>query len=241
MTKLLTIEDHDAVRVLTMNRADKLNALNTELTAGLVEALIAADENEKVRVVVLAGAGRGFCAGADLKEFSGLTSANPEAVRHRAELTWRLQSLLPSLKKIVIAAVRGPAVGGGAGLVAGADLAVASKTLKFGYPELKHDIVAALVMTGLTRTMGRKAAFELLALKRLLTAEEALAAGVINQIVEDDDLMTVALEMAQSVADVHPVAMQTTKELFYRTAEAPYDEAMRAGRDINQIMRSFRG
>lgn len=240
MTDLLKIENEAAVRILTMNRGDKLNALNTELTAGLVDALTDADADDSVRVVVLTGAGRGFCAGADLKEFSGLTAANPDAVRIRAELTWRLQSFLPTLKKTVIAAARGPAVGGGAGLVAGADLAIASETLKFGYPELEHDIVAALVMTGLTRAMGRKAAFELLALKRLLTAEEALTAGVVNKVVADDELLSAAMEMARSVAEVHPIAMQTTKELFYRTAETPYAEAMRAGRDVNQIMRSFR-
>ena len=240
MTETLKVDNEGSIRVLTMDRADKLNALNTELTAGLVDALNAADIDESVHVVVLTGAGRGFSAGADLKEFSGLTSANPEAVRKRAELTWRLQSLLPTLKKPVIAAARGPTVGGGAGLVAGADLAVASETLKFGYPELKHDIVAALVMTGLTRALGRKMAFELLALKRLMTAEDALSAGVVNKVVPDADLMPAAMEMARSVADVHPIAMQATKELFYRTAEAPYAEAMRAGRDVNQIMRSFR-
>lgn len=240
MTSMLTIENDGAIRLLTMNRPDKLNALDTELTAGLVDALVASDADESVHVVVLTGAGRAFCAGADLKEFSSLTAADPVAVRRRAELTWRLQSLLPTLSKPVIAAARGAAVGGGAGLVAGADLAVASETLKFGYPELRHDIVAALVMTGLTRAMGRKAAFELLALGRLLTAEEARAAGAVNRVVADDDLMPVAMEMARSVAAVHPVAMQTTKELFYRTAEAPYAEAMRAGRDVNQLMRNFR-
>lgn len=240
MTDLLCQHEDNGVRVLTMNRPDKLNALNTQLTAALVDALTAADGDDAVRVVVLTGAGRGFCAGADLKEFCDLTAANPDAVRIRAELTWKLQSLLPSIRKPVIAAARGPAVGGGAGLVAGADLAVASDTLKFGYPELKHNIVAALVMTGLTRAIGRKAAFELLALKRLLTAAESLQKGIVNKVVPDDDLMDAAMEMAHTVADIHPVAMQTTKELFYRTAEASYDEAMRAGRDVNQIMRSFR-
>ncbi len=240
VTELLTVRDDGAVRILTMNRSNKLNALNTELTTGLVDALCDADSDQGVRTVLLTGAGRGFCAGADLSEFDGFTEADSDAVRQRAELTWRLQSLLPNLKKPVIAAARGPAVGGGAGLLVGSDLAVVSETLKFGYPELKHDIVAALVMTGLTRAMGRKTAFELLALRRLITAEEALAAGVVNRVVADSDLMSVALDMAHSVAEVHPIAMQTTKELFYRTAELPYDEAMRAGRDVNQIMRGFR-
>lgn len=240
MTDSLTIDQDGAILTLTMNRPEKLNALNTELTAALVKGLLAADNDDGVRVLVLTGAGRGFCAGADLKEFSDLTVENPDAVRHRAHLTYRLQSLLPTLRKPVIAAARGPAVGGGAGLVAGADLAVASQTLKFGYPELKHDIVAALVMTGLSRALGRKIAFEILALNRLLDAEEALALGAINRVVDDDDLLASALDMARQISEVHPVAMQTTKELFYRVAELPYEEAMRAGRDVNMIMRGFR-
>ena len=240
MTAPLNVTRDGKVSVLQMNRPDKLNALNTELTQALVDALIAADRDDGVYVILLAGAGRGFCAGADLKEFSHLTTENPEAVRKRAELTYRLQSLLPELRKPVISAAQGPAVGGGAGLVAGADLAIAGSSLKFGYPELKHDIVAALVMTGLSRAMGRKQAFELLALKRLLTAEQALELGIVNQVVEDEALMETAMEIAQSIAAVNPVAMQTTKELFYRVSEAPYPEAMRAGRDVNMIMRGFR-
>lgn len=240
MTTPLEMMKDGSVCVLTMNRPDKLNALNTELTGLLVNALIAADNDEDVNVVVLTGAGRGFCAGADLKEFSHLTVDNPDAVRKRAELTYRLQSLLPTLRKPVIAAAKGPAVGGGAGLIAGADLAVVGASLKFGYPELKHNIVAALVMTGLTRAMGRKQAFELLALKRLLSASETLEFGIVNRVVEDDALMDDAMEMAQSIATVHPAAMQTTKGLFYRVSEAPYTEAMQVGRDVNIIMRGFR-
>lgn len=240
MSKLLLVTNDGPVRILTMNRPDKLNALNTELTSALVEALEAADRDDAVRAVVLTGAGRGFCAGADLKEFANLTADHPQAVHERADLTYRLQSLLPKLRKVVVVAARGAAVGGGAGLVAGADLAVASETLKFGYPELAHDIVAALVMTGLTRAMGRKQAFELLAMRRLLTASEALAAGVVNAVVKDDELMPTALRMAHGVASPNPVAMQATKDLFYRVAELDYDEAMRAGRDLNIIMRSFR-
>ncbi|WP_422367377.1 enoyl-CoA hydratase/isomerase family protein [Pelagibius sp.] len=241
MTEPLAIRKDGSITILELNRPDKLNALNTELTQQLVDALVAADRHDSVHVIVLAGAGRGFCAGADLKEFSHLTTDNPETVRKRAELTFRLQSLLPEIRKPIIAAAQGPAVGGGAGLVAGADLAVAGASLKFGYPELKHNIVAALVMTGLSRAVGRKQAFELLALRRLLTATEALELGIVNRVVEDEALMTVAMDMAYSIADVHPLAMQTTKELFYRVSEATYPEAMRAGRDVNVIMRGFRG
>jgi len=241
MTDLLSTRTEGRVRILTLNRPDKLNALNTELTAGLIDALNEADTDGEIAAIVLAGAGRAFCAGADLKEFSSLTAANPELVRHRAHLTYTLQSMLPGLRKPIVVAAQGAAVGGGAGLVAGADIAIAADDLKFGYPELQHGIVAALVMTGLTRAVGRKKAFEILALRRLLSAHEALGCGAINRIVSAADLLPAAIECAQRIAEVDPVAMATTKELFYRVAETPYAEAMRIGRDTNTIMRSFGG
>lgn len=240
MSETLRIAKENGIAVLTMNRPDKLNALNTELTKALLDALEDAGRDDAVRAIVLTGEGRAFCAGADLQEFAQLTADQPDAVRNRAQLTYELQSCLPKLRKPVIAAARGAAVGGGAGLLAGADLAIASDTLKFGYPELRHGIVAALVMTGLTRAMGRKQAFELVATRRLLTAQEALDRGIINAIVAEDELMPAAMRMAEMIAETNPVAMQATKELFYRVAELGYDEAMRAGRDLNTIMRSFR-
>ena len=236
----LRIENREAVRILTLDRADKLNALNTALTQALVDALVAADADPTVRALVLAGEGRGFCAGADLKEFEFLTPANQEAVVARADLTCRLHSLLPSLSKPIVAAVRGVAVGGGAGLAVGCDMVVAGEDLKFGYPELRHSLVPAIVMTSLQRAVGRKAAFELVSLGRLIGAEEALRLGFINKIVVPDAVLTEALVIAEAWSKVKPVAMAATKRLFYRVADLPFEPAMAAGREINTVMRGFR-
>ncbi|MGA6164953.1 enoyl-CoA hydratase/isomerase family protein [Amycolatopsis magusensis] len=237
MTVLLT-EDHGQVRVLTLNRPDKLNALNTELTRALDDALATAER--EVRAVVLTGNGRGFCAGADLGEFSSLTPAHADAVLERAELTARLQTRMQRLSVPVVAAVRGAAVGGGAGLAIGADMTVAGTDLKFGYPELKHAIVPALVMTGLVRHLGRKPAFELVSTGRLLTAAEAAGHGLVNRVVEPDEVVPAALEIAQRWAEVEPRALAAAKDLFYRVADLPTDAAMRAGQDVNALMRGFR-
>ncbi|ATY11531.1 enoyl-CoA hydratase/isomerase family protein [Amycolatopsis sp. AA4] len=237
---VLLTENHDAVRVLTLNRPDKLNALDTALTRALDTALDEAGRDPSVRAVVLTGAGRGFCAGADLNEFSSLTPGQPEAVLERAALTARLQTRMQQLPVPVVSAVRGAAVGGGAGLAIGADLVVAGSDLKFGYPELKHSIVPALVMTGLVRHLGRKLAFELVSTGRLLTAAEALSSGLVNRVVEPAETVPAALAIAQRWASVEPRALAAAKDLFYRVADLPTDAAMRAGQDVNALMRGFR-
>src|SRR6266702_5518555 len=175
---LVLTENRGAVRILSMNRPDKLNALNTALTQALLDALELADTDEGVRAIVLTGEGRGFCAGADLSEFEDLTPEHQQLVGKRADLTCRTQSILQKLAKPIVSAVRGSAVGGGAGLAIGCDMVVVGRDLKFGYPELKHSIVPALVMTGLQRQLGRKAAFEMISLGLLIGAEEARALGL---------------------------------------------------------------
>lgn len=238
--QVLLVEDRDAVRVLTLNRPRKLNALNTALTRALNDALAAADRDPDVRAVVLAGNGRGFCAGADLSEFSALTPDNPEAVLERADLTARLQTRMQRMGVPVVAAVRGAAVGGGAGLAIGADMTVAGTDLKFGYPELRHSIVPALVMTGLQRQLGRKLAFEMISTGRLLGAAEAAEQGLVNRVVEPGEVVPAAMEIARQWAAVEPRAIRAAKDLFYRVADLPTEAAMRAGQDVNALMRGFR-
>lgn len=237
---VLLLTDHGAVRVLEMNRPDKLNALNTELTRALLDALLDANADDTVRAVVLAGRGRGFCAGADLSEFKNLTPGNQEAVITRADLTVRTQMLPQQLSKPIISVVQGPALGGGAGLAIGCDMMVAATTIKWGYPELKHSIVPAVVMTGLQRQVGQKLAFELISTGRLLGVTELAQLGLANRTAEPEDALTVGIGIATEWAQTNPRAMGAAKSLFYRVADLPFDQAMQAGRDVNTIMRGFR-
>jgi len=138
MTDVMLTENRGRVRILTMNRPEKLNALNTALTEALVQSLREADADDSVSVVVLTGAGRAFCAGADISEFKDLTPDQAQRVEHRAQLTMQSHLMFSQIRKPVIAAVRGAAMGGGAGLALAADLVVASETMKLGYPEIKH-------------------------------------------------------------------------------------------------------
>ncbi|TPN85614.1 enoyl-CoA hydratase/isomerase family protein [Mesorhizobium sp. CU2] len=237
---VLIVENRAAVRIVSLNRPDKLNALDTELTQALHDALQAADGDAGVRAIVLTGNGRAFCAGADLSEFKQLTPANQDLVEKRADLTCRTQAMMQKLSKPIVSAVRGAAVGGGAGLAIGCDMMVAAADLKFGYPELKHSIVPALVMTGLQRSLGRKAAFEMISLGRLIGAEEALKLGLANRVVEPDQVVEAAIAIAEQWAAANPRAMAAVKALYYQVADLPYDEAMAAGRDVNAAMRAFR-
>lgn len=240
MPDTLETEDRGPVRILWLNRPDKLNALDTTLTRALHDALLAADSDDTVRALILAGRGRAFCAGADLAEFKDLTPANQRAVLARADLTTRTQALLFRISKPIVSAVQGAAMGGGAGLAIGCDMMVAAEDLKFGYPEMKHSIVPAIVMTGLQRHLGRKTAFELATLGRILGAPEAQALGLANRVAPAANILETALEIANTWAAAHPAAMAATKNLFYRVADLPTEAAMQAGRDTNAIMRGFK-
>jgi enoyl-CoA hydratase/carnithine racemase len=236
-TPTLSVEDRGGVRLLTMNRPDKRNALNSELTQGLLDALRAADAADSVGALVLTGAGQGFCAGADLGEFKDLK--DPGAAEARADLTMQLHLAFSRIKKPIVTAINGPAMGGGAGLAIAGDLAVMSQNAKLGYPETKHGIVAAIVMANLVRQIGPKAAFELVALGEPIGAERALALGLVNRVVPIQELIDEAFFLAEKLAHVSRPAMAETKRLFYEVCELPLATALERGRDTNRRMRNF--
>lgn len=236
MTVLLT-EDRGAVRVLTMNRPEKRNALNAELTQGLLDALRKADVDDGVGAIVLTGAGQGFCAGADLSEFKDLQAG--VAAENRAELTMQLHLAFSRISKPVVSAINGHAMGGGAGLAIAADIAVMADSARIGYPEPKHGIVAAIVMANLVRQIGRKAAFELVALGEPVDAHHALELGMVNRVAPAAQVMAHALSLAEKLAAVKRPAMAETKRLFHEVADLPLAAALERGRDTNKRMRNF--
>ena len=239
MSDLLT-ENRGGVRILTMNRPDKRNALNQALTQELLDGLRAADADTNVRSIVLTGAGVAFCAGADLSEFKDLTPDQGALVERRAALTAELHGIFPQLTKPVVTAINGAAMGGGAGLALAGDMAVMSSAAKLGYPEVKHGIVAAIVMTNLVRNVGRKAAFELVSIGEPVDAARALALGLINRVAAPEQVVAEAVALAEKLAAVPPQAMGATKQLFYQVMDRPFAEALEQGRKMNQRMRAFR-
>ena len=233
----LLIENRGAVRLLTLNRPEKRNALNTELTRALLDALRAADADESVGCVVLTGAGPGFCAGADLSEFKDLK--DPAAAEARAELTMQLHLAFSRISRPVLCAINGHAMGGGAGLAIAGDLALMAESAKIGYPETKHGIVAAIVLGNLVRQVGRKAAFELVAFGDAVGARRALELGMVNAIFPEKDLLPEAMRTAERLCAVDRTALAETKRLFHEVADLPLERALERGRDTNRRMRKF--
>jgi enoyl-CoA hydratase/carnithine racemase len=236
---MLLEEDRDGVRVLTINRPDKLNALNSALTEALVVGLQSAQDDPSVRAVILTGAGRAFCVGADTSEFSSLTPQNAELVERRAALTARLHGIVAQMSKPVIAAVHGYAMGGGAGLAVSCDYVVAAENAVFAYPEIRHGIVAAIVMTSLVKHAGRKTAFDLVSTGRSIGADEAKSIGLVTECVTSATLMDRAGELASLFAAANVEAFAATKQLLNAVADMTLLEGIDLGRQVNARMRGF--
>jgi enoyl-CoA hydratase/carnithine racemase len=236
---VLLSEKKDGVLVLTMNRPQKHNALNTDLTQQLLDAITGSEFDPEVRALVLVGQSPSFCAGADTTEFSSLTPQDPAAVQARADLTMALHLSFSKISKPVIAAVTGNALGGGAGLALACDLVVMAEDAKFGYPELKHGIVAAVVLANLVRQIGPKKAFELVASATPINGFKAHEYGLVNQVVPAQNVLPSALALAQTLASWSPIAMATTKRTFHRAMDLSLSQALEVGRDANIMMRGF--
>lgn len=237
---LLTAQE-GAVLTLTLNRPEAHNALDSALCRALIAALEAADDDESVSVVVLRGAGKSFCSGADTREFKHLTPEQRANVKDRAALSSGIHTSLAKMKTPVIAAVRGYALGGGCALALAADLVVADDSATFGYPEIKHGLVAAVVMSNLTRQIGRKAAMELVLTGRKLTALQAMDMGLVNRIASADQFEDSVTELAQLIASHLRGALRMSKGLFYEVADLPHLEGIQRGQAANEAMRALRG
>src|SRR5258708_18688150 len=183
----LVVENRGAVRILTMNRPEKRNALDAALTKLLLDEIRAADSDDSLGAIVLTGAGQAFCAGADLAEFKGLK--DPGAADARAELTMQLHLSFSKIRIPVVTAINGAAMGGGAGLAIAGDLAVMAEGAKLGYPETKHGVVAAIVLCNLWRTLGRQAAFDLESLGEPSDAGRHLQLALLNRLVPPHPLL----------------------------------------------------
>jgi enoyl-CoA hydratase/carnithine racemase len=204
-----------ALAFITLNRPERLNAINRELTAKLEEAVARANREPDVRVIVLRGAGRAFCAGSDLKE---LHSASVEAAhasqRSEAELGDELEtSPLPT-----IAAINGYALGGGFALALSHDIRVASESAIFGAPEVKLGWSPPFGIAQAVRILGETAAKDLLMSGRNITAQEALQMGVVSHVLPGEQLITSAEEVARRFVDLPLEAVKSCKREVNRVA-----------------------
>jgi methylglutaconyl-CoA hydratase len=237
MTAPLEVAREGGVLTLTLNRPDKRNALSSALVEALHGALESADLDAEVRVVVLTGAGKDFCAGADLEELLASADAPAEANEAAALRLGSLFTRLRSLPKPVIAVVRGRALAGGAGLMAACDVVLASESAQVGYPEVLRGFVPAMVMTTLRRQVGEKAALDLVLTGRLLGGEEARRAGLVSRVVPEGALEQEARELARLLAAAPASALALTKQLFYQLDGQSVEQGIALGARINALAR----
>ncbi len=225
------------VLTLTLDRAAKRNALSSSMIEAVHAALERADLDAGVRVVVLRGAGKDFCAGADLDEL--LASADRTLAENEADAR-RLGALFErfrSIPKPVIAVVQGRALAGGAGLATACDLVLAGAGAQIGYPEVQRGFVPAMVMAILRRLTGEKLALDLVLTGRVLSAEEARAAGLVTRVVPDADLDREAGAISLRFAEASPSALALTKRLFYQLDGTDCHEGIMLGAKVNALAR----
>ncbi len=217
--ELLRLHVHQQAGTIILNRPEKRNALNRQLLRELQQALEDFHLQRSVRAVILTGAGSAFCAGMDLHEMLQTAEAeNAYELWHQdAELYRQLLEQMLRFPKPLIAAVNGPAVAGGAGLVLGCDVVLASQEAKFGLPEPLRGLVAGMVTPLLVFRIGGGQAARLLLTCQLLSAQEALARGVFHELVPGEKLWARAVEVAQACAQGAPEALQLTRKMLYET------------------------
>ncbi len=232
MSEIL-VETIGVTRVVTLNRPEKRNALNDELISGLKEALRAADADDSLRCIVIRGAGRDFCSGADLSSIQKIATASYEENVEDARSLAELFLLIRTVKVPVIAAVHGRALAGGCGLATACDLVVATKTARFGYPEVKIGFVPAMVAAILRRNLGEKKSFELLTQGFEYTAEEAVTLGLVNCTFDEEGFETAVIEYAGVYAKVSGSAVAMTKRLLYDIDGSDFFEAIAKGVETN--------
>lgn len=219
-TPAVLVESRGHVAVITINRPEARNAVNSAVTDGLGAALEDADTDPEIRAIVLTGAGdKSFCAGADLKAIARGERIDATDRSHRR---WGFAGVVSHpISTPLIAAVNGTALGGGTELVLASDLAVAAESATFGLPEVKRGIIAAA--GGAFRigaALPKKAGMELLLTGRAISATRALDLGLINQVVSDDEVLAAALRLAEEIAANAPLAVQASKRLALGIVDA---------------------
>lgn len=230
--------------LLELNRPDRLNALSPAMLVGLHAALDDLADDPGCRVVVLTGAGRGFCAGLDLVEYVDSLSDKVPSPQARLSLQKFIATLVPKLRSLpqpVVAAVNGPSAGGGLALALACDLRVAAESARFDIAFMNLGVSACDIGVSwlLPRLIGASRAFDLLLTGRTVSAAEAERIGLVSRVVEDDAVVEAAVDVAQAIASHSPMGVRMTKEVMWSQLEVA---SLTAGIDLEnrtQILTSY--
>ncbi len=209
MPVVLVEKQNPHVSVVTLNRPERRNALTVELMKDLIAAVDSIGADDKQRVLILRGAGKCFCAGLDLQE-----TALTQDAHAAAEIVAKTLITLSQTRLITIAAVHGAAVAGGAGVMSTCDFVIAEAHTKFGYPEARRGLVAGLVLTFLRRQLHERHIRELVLTSELIGSQRALEIGLINRIVQPNDLEKELQKLVNDILQNAPGALSNTKRLI---------------------------
>ncbi len=219
----IIVEVDDDVATITLNRPDALNALNSQLLGELAQALTEADANDKVRCIILTGSAKAFAAGADIKEMSEKTFVD----MFLGDFFEPATEAVAKVRKPVIAAVSGYALGGGCELAMMCDFIIASETAKFGQPEINLGVIAGIGGTQrLPRYVGKAKAMDMHLTGRFMDAEEAERSGLVSRVVPVKQLMEEAQSAAAKIAEKSMLASIAAKQAVNRAFETTLDEGL---------------
>ncbi len=222
-SKKLLIDKSDRIAWITFNRPEVHNALDREMMTALHSTLCQLENDDDVHVVVLRGAGeKTFTAGADIKEPPPQSPEEKNAPRPAD-----IFLAMAELHKPIICSVQGNALGGGCGIVAAADMAIASERAIFGLPEINMDIFPTGLVVPITRSLGKKKAFELMFTGVRINAAEAERIGLINRVVPHTDLEAATLELSKTLASKKLSALRRGKEALNTTADMEFKKALK--------------
>ncbi len=220
-TIIIDIQDH--ISVITLNRPDALNALNDQLLEELGDALGDAQENDKVRCIVLTGSEKAFAAGADIK----MMSSKSFVEAFGEDLFTEATNKITTIRKPIIAAVSGYALGGGCELAMMCDFIICSDTAKFGQPEINLGVSPGLGGTQrLTRFIGKSKAMDMNLTGRFMEAEEAERCGLVSRVVPTKNLMSEAMGAATKIAEKSMITVMAVKEMVNRSYETTLREGL---------------
>jgi enoyl-CoA hydratase/carnithine racemase len=221
---------------LTMNRPEKRNSLSLAHMQELIDSLKAIGESKEAQVVVLGGNGPAFCAGHDLSEMVG---RDPEFYRHLFDICCELMETVQAIPQPVIARVHGVATAAGCQLAATCDLVVASEEARFATPGVRIGLFCSTPMVALSRAVGQKKAMEMLLTGDFISAEEALAHGLVNRVVPAEELAAETQRLADKIAEASPLVVGVGKQAFYRQIEMPVEQAYAYTKEVMSFNASF--
>jgi methylglutaconyl-CoA hydratase len=234
--KIIYAVDQSIARI-TLNRPDKRNALDDQIVAEFADALRSAGRDKDVRVVLLAGAGKDFCSGADLAALQRISEAGVEESMASARVMGELFVEMRRHPHPIIASVRGRALAGGCGLATACDIILAAESAQFGYPEVNIGFIPAMVMAILRRSVSEKRAFELITRGEIINASVAADIGMINRVFPDKQFDAEVEAYVTQMAKKSASAVSLAKSLLYHMDGMTFPAAIEAGIQLNAITR----